>query len=251
MKRLMIILMLVLVSLSVHSGELDDRFVAANSLYENGQYEAAMAAYQEVEKQLAATGEQSPDLYHNMGCAAFRLDDPAAARFWMEKARRLSDRDVLHNLVVLKQSLTDRVKEPPVGALEKLWSGATHVMPYNVLAYLVLTFLLMTFFVAGLLISGRISPKPLYYLLGVMITCLLLTGLMLNSRAGEMTRPEAVVFAEEVEIFSEPNTSSSLLFRLHAGTLVVVEDQHSGFVHVSLPDGLNGWGRRQDFRHLN
>lgn len=253
MRQLMAMLVLVLVSLPVVSGELDEAFAAANALYENGQYAAAMSAYQDVEKQLAATGEQSPDLYHNMGCAAFRLDDPASARFWMEKARRLrpSDRDILHNLVVLKQSLADRVKEPPVGALEKLWSGATRILSFNVLAYLVLAFLLMTFFVAGLLISGRWSPKPLYYLLGVTITCLLLTGLMLNSRAGEMTRPEAVVFAEEVEIFSEPNTSSSLLFRLHAGTLVVVEDQHSGFVHVSLPDGLNGWGRRQDFRQLN
>mgnify|MGYP001316087048 CR=1 FL=1 len=253
MKTMFAILLTMTCCLTIVAQNADELFRQGNRQYEDRDFAGALETYRQAEQVLAAEGRQSADLYFNMGCAAFRIEDPAEARYWLEKARRLEpgNRNILHNLAVLKQSLSDRVKDVPGGALEHAWRVLVNGMPYQLLAYLVLFLLLTVFAFAGWLIAGRRNPKPLYYGLGFSLFLLLVTGLMLNSRAGDMTRPEAVVTAAEVEIFSEPNTSSSLLFRLHAGTLVNVEDHHSGFLHVSLPDGMNGWARRQDFRSLN
>ena len=253
MKTMLTILLTMTCCLTLAAQNADDLFRKGNTAYEERDFTGALEAYRQVEQVLTANGQQSADLYFNMGCAAFRLEDPAEARYWFEKARRLEpgDRSIQHNLAVLKQSLADRVKEVPGGALEHAWRAVVNGMSYQLLAYLVLVLLLTVFAFAGWLIAGRRNAKPLYYGLGFSLFLLLVTGLMLNSRAGDMTRPEAVVTAAQVEIFSEPNTSSSLLFRLHAGTLVNVENHHSGFLHVSLPDGMNGWARRQDFRSLN
>lgn len=253
MKWIAIVCVMLILAPGVVAGPLDERFAEANDQYAAGDYQGAMTAYRDVEQKLAVAGVESFDLFFNMGCTAYRTEDLASARYWFERARRLKpmDRELLHNLAVLKTRLPDRVKTPEAGALEKLMDGMVLTPPYRVLAILSLVFLLTTALFGGLIISGRFRRKPLVYGLGVSLFCLILAGALLNARVGWMNRSQAVVTAVEVDVFSEPNTSSSLLFRLHAGTLVNVEDAQGGFIHISLPDGMNGWVRRQDFRRIN
>ncbi len=253
MKWIRIIVVISLACASVSAASLDDRYAEANAKYASGDYSGAMTIYRDVEKKLAVEGVESFDLYFNMGCAAYRLDDVASARYWYERARRLRpmDKQLLHNLSVLNTRLLDKVKVPERGALEKVMDQLVLKPSYTFLAVLSLFFLLATAFFLGMILSGRFRRKPLVYGLGVSLFCLIVAGSLLNARAGWMNRSQAVVTANEVDVFSEPNTSSSLLFRLHSGTLVNVEDRQGGFIHVSLPDGMNGWVRRQDFRRIN
>ncbi len=253
MKWFRIIALMLLVCGTATAASMNERFAEANAKYASGDYADAMTIYRDVEKKMAVDGVESFDLYFNMGCTAYRLDDLASARYWYERARRLRpmDKQLLHNLAVLDSRLPDKVKTPEPGALEKVMDRMVLTPPYGFLAIITLFFLLATAFFLGMILSGRFRRKPLVYGLGISLFCLILSGSLLNARAGWMNRSQAVVTAEEVDVFSEPNTSSSLLFRLHSGTLVNVEDRQGGFIHVSLPDGMNGWVRRQDFRRIN
>ncbi|NOY22288.1 MAG: tetratricopeptide repeat protein [Acidobacteria bacterium] len=224
----------------------------AGEAYAGKDYDKAIELYREAVSELAARGEKSFDLLYNLGCASFRKGDLASARLYFEQARRIQplNPSVNRNLTVLKSRLSDRVKTPPVGAVEKAYRHLYQSVPYTVLTGLLLIFWVLVFLFVGLLVSGRFSRKPLYYGLGISLVFLLMTFGLVNSRAGELTRREAVVFQPEVEIFSEPATSSSLLFRIHSGTLVEIEGEQSGFVHITLPDGMNGWARKQSFKSV-
>ncbi|RLE19264.1 MAG: hypothetical protein DRJ08_01770 [Acidobacteria bacterium] len=230
-----------------------------NALYQKGaaayaakDYDKAIKLYGDAASELAARGEKSFDLMYNLGCASFRKGDLASARLYFEEARRIQplNPSVKRNLAILRSRLSDKIKIPPAGAVENAYRHVYQSIPYPVLEGVLLFFWLLVFIFTGLLISGRFSRKPLYYGLGVSLIFLLMVFGLANSRAGELTRREAIVFQPEVEVFSEPSTSSSLLFRIHSGTLVGLEGEQSGFVHIILPDGMNGWARKQSFKAI-
>ena len=252
MKRL-ILLFFLTSTLVVSASGLTSLYRKAGEAYAAKNYDQAIALYQQAAADLAAKGEKSFDLMYNLGCASFRKGDMASARLYFEQARRLRplNPSVNRNLKVVIGKLKDKIKVPPIGTVEKTYTRLVHSIPYPVLSGLLLLFWFLVFLFLGLLISGRFSRKPLYYGLGVSIVLLLLTFALANSRAGELTKREAVVFQPEVEVFSEPSTSSSLLFRIHSGTLVGMEGEQSGFVHVTLPDGMNGWARKQSFKEIH
>ena len=249
--RKCIALLLFLTTL-VSAADIDTLYRKAGEAYAAKDYDKAINLYQQAASELTVRGEKSFDLMYNLGCASFRKEDLASARLYFEQARRICplDLSVNRNLTVLKSRLSDKVKILPVGAVEKAYRHLYQSIPYPVLTGFLLFFWVLLFLFAGLLVSGRFYRKPLYYGLGVSLIFLLLIFGLANSRAGELTRREAIVFQPEVEIFSEPTTSSSLLFRIHSGTLVGMEGEQSGFVHITLPDGMNGWARKQSFKAI-
>lgn len=247
-----IVLLLFLTTL-VSAADIDMLYQQAGDAYAAKDYDKAINLYQQAASELTARGERSFDLMYNLGCASFRKEDLASARLYFEQARRVCplDLSVNRNLIVLKSQLSDKVKIPPVGAVEKAYRHLYQSIPYPVLTGLLLFFWVLFFLFAGLLVSGRFPRKTIYYGLGFSLMFLLMIFSLANSRAGELTRREAIVFQPEVEIFSEPSTSSSLLFRIHSGTLVGMEGEQSGFVHITLPDGMNGWARKQSFKAIH
>ncbi len=248
-KWILIFLCLTTVGFASDIGEL---YQKAGKAYDAKNYDKAISLYREAASGLAVRGKKSFDLMYNLGCAYFRKGDLASARLFFEQAKRIQplNPSVNRNLLVLKSHLRDKIKEPSPGALEQAYRHFYQSIPYPVLLGLLLLFWGGTFLFAGGLLSGRVSRKPLYYGLGVSLFLLLITFALVNSRAGELSRREAVVFQPEVEVFSEPSTSSSLLFRVHSGALVGLEGEQSGFVHIVLPDGLNGWARKQSFKEV-
>ena len=56
----------------------------------------------------------------------------------------------------------------------------------------------------------------------------------------ENERP-AVVFAEVVEVKSEPQKASNVVFVLHEGTTVYVQEDLGNWKKVQLNDGTEGW----------
>jgi SH3-like domain-containing protein len=50
-----------------------------------------------------------------------------------------------------------------------------------------------------------------------------------------------IIFSEEIDVFSEPNTSSRVLFSLHEGTKVNVVDEFRDYQKIELTNGSTGW----------
>jgi uncharacterized protein YgiM (DUF1202 family) len=61
---------------------------------------------------------------------------------------------------------------------------------------------------------------------------------------------QAVVFAEQTSLKSEPNNRSQAVFDLHAGTKVDVLDQLNDWKKIQLSDGKSGWVLSDDIKEL-
>jgi SH3-like domain-containing protein len=60
----------------------------------------------------------------------------------------------------------------------------------------------------------------------------------------------AIVFAEEVEVKSEPNVRSSEVFMLHAGAKVKITEDFQEWVEIELPNGSSGWIPESELKRL-
>ncbi len=60
----------------------------------------------------------------------------------------------------------------------------------------------------------------------------------------------AIVFDDQVEVKSEPNPDASNAFILHEGTKVEVKEELDNWRKIALPDGTNGWIRKNSIKEL-
>ncbi len=253
MKKFAFILLIVFTFVSLlYAEDINPLFENANRFYINKEYGKALNEYKKAEAILAKHGKHSFKLYYNLGCTYFRLNDLANARYYFEKARRIKpfDKDLNKNLKLLSTKLKDKEKKMADGFFLKIYKGLYQSVSLNTLTVVSTAFFLLVFLFLGMLISNRYDKKKLYYGLGLSIFLFLFSFSLFYSRYKFTFQREGIVFAEEVDVFSEPNTSSTILFKLHKATKVKIEDELNGYAHVSLPDGLNGWVDRQYLKEI-
>ena len=110
MKRAYLILFMSMLICEVFATP-DSLFQSANSLYQEGRYEAALENYREI----ASSGFESSDLYYNMGNASFRSNNIGYAILYYEKALNLepSHEYASHNLEFAARYRVDTFEEVP------------------------------------------------------------------------------------------------------------------------------------------
>ena len=253
MKRgVLVLFVMITVYLSGFSQDANSLFQKANNLYLNKEYDKALTVYKQIETQVAENNENSFKLYYNLGCAYYRLNDIANARYYFEKAKRLKpfDKDLNKSLNLLLTKVKDKSKKVKDGFFLNIYKKMYLSVGLNTLTVVAIVFFLLVFLILGMLISNRYDKKKLYYGLGISLFLFLLSFSMFYSRYKYTFKREGIVFANEVEVFSEPNTSSTVLFKLHKAAKVKIEEKLNGYVHISLPDGLNGWIDRQYVKEI-
>ena len=253
MKRLVLMLTaIIMLSFSGFSQDVNFLFQKANKLYLNKEYSKALDIYKQIEKQLNENNENSFKLYYNLGCTYYRLNDIANARYYFEKAKRIKpfDKDLNKSLNLLLTKVKDKEKKVKEGFFLNIYKKMYLSFGLNTLTVVAIIFFLAVFLILGMLVSNRYDKKKLYYGLGISLFLFLLSFSLFYSRYKFTFQKEGIVFANEVEVFSEPNTSSTVLFKLHKAAKVKIEDNLNGYVHISLPDGLNGWIDRQYIKEI-
>lgn len=60
----------------------------------------------------------------------------------------------------------------------------------------------------------------------------------------------AIVFEPRVLVLSEPKSEAPVVFELHEGTKVQVEDSFQEFTEIKLANGQTGWLKEQDIRRI-
>ena len=60
----------------------------------------------------------------------------------------------------------------------------------------------------------------------------------------------AIIFAESIEVKSEPNMGSEITFILHEGTKVQVIGEDDAWVRIELINGKDGWLPTTDLKQL-
>lgn len=223
----------------------EESFRQGNTHYQQGDYGAAVEAYQMV----IDRGFESAEVYYNLGNAHFRAGSPQRAVLSYERALRLdpANEDAAANLAFVRQRLADRIEPLPRFWLLRGVDWWLQLIPRALLIGLSAG----SYLLAGAAIVSLVLGRPrrwrtfvrrAAYVTGFLA---LLLGGTLTLRETRFGAPvEAVVMVSEVSALSAPSSEGGLvLFSLHAGTKVRIDQRSGEWAEVVLEDGKVGWLR--------
>lgn len=217
-------------------------FEKGNALYQKGQYEQAIQAYESV----LDSRQQSADLYFNLGNCYYKLNKVAPSIYNYEKALVLApeDVDITNNLKFAQKLTIDEVKEVPKVGFAKLLHDFTGMYHYNTWAWISVVFGLMFlgFFIGYYFSLAAVLKRIFFFGMFVWVLFLLVSvGAAIFERNHFVTDRPAIVFAEVTEVKSEPQKASPVTFILHEGTKVFVKEILGKWKKIELTDGTEGW----------
>ncbi len=223
-------------------GQSNALFEKANEAYNDGDYPEAVSRYTEVLK----NGEESAELYFNLGNAHYKLNHIAESIYNYEKALLLDpgDKTIQNNLEFANNMVIDDIKAVPKSGLSNFINGIIGVFSFNGWAWIAIIgasifailFLLYYFSLAS-------KWKRLFFTISITAVIIAFISLIFAFHLKNVTENNefAIVFAEEVAVRNEPNPRGNELFLLHEGTKVQILNTFQDWVQLELENGSTGW----------
>ena len=220
-------------------------------MYQKGQYEQAIQAYESV----LDSRQQSADLYFNLGNCYYKLNKVAPSIYNYEKALVLApeDVDITNNLKFAQKLTIDEVKEVPKVGFAKLLHDFTGMFHFNTWAWIsvVFGFLFLGFFIGYYFSLAAVLKRIFFFGMFVWVLFLLVSvGAAIFEKNHFVTDRPAIVFAEVTEVKSEPQKASPATFVLHEGTKVFVKEILGKWKKIELTDGTEGWIESEAIREV-
>jgi tetratricopeptide (TPR) repeat protein len=226
-------------------GTMEEQFLEANERYKSGRFKEAALRYEDL---LRAYGKNGY-VFYNLGNAYFRSNDLGKAILNYERARSLlpRDADLDFNLRYARDHMKDAVSKPKsfidvvffwvtgVSRSESFWSFAA----INLIFWL------------AFLIRFLSRKEWTFYMLVAVSGFWIFSGLTLGIKwYQEKCVDRAIVIAEQTNVLAGPSDGDTLLFQLHAGTMVSPERSEDTWTLIHLPDKKRGWVHRNDIESL-
>jgi tetratricopeptide (TPR) repeat protein len=248
--RLIIIAMLVLACfLSMAQTETGPSFVEqffeANQAYKKHQFQQAIDGY----LHLIENGPENGQVYYNLGNAYFRLGDLGRAILSYERARLLipRDGDLAFNLSHARNQTQDASMDLQMSSLSDVL-GLGGLNRYEAFFGFALLNLL---FSALLCIRLYKKTEWTYYLSIFMAIVISIAGCALALKwVAWVTDDRAVVLSEEVLVQAGPDSRDTVLFKLHAGTLVHVERTEDDWTLLQVSEDKRGWAASNQLERI-
>lgn len=229
----------------------DALFKEANSFYNEGEYQKAIANYLKV----LETGQHSVSLYYNLGNAYYKVNQIAPSIYYYEKALLLdpNDADVKNNLLFAQNMTIDAIDVLPQTGFTKLVENMISKFSYHTwaVASIVFMILFVTNFL-GYYFSIYQNKKRLFFAICLiaLIACGLSFAFAYHQYNTIKNQRPAIIFEKETEVRSEPNDRSEEVFLLHEGTKVNVQDELGEWKKIRLTDGKTGWLPTKTLREI-
>jgi hypothetical protein len=217
-------------------------YIQAGKDYSEGRFEQALIGYQAI----VDSGYASPDLYYNMGNAAFRSNKLGFAVLYYEKALKLdpSHEESQKNLAHISRYKEDQLENVPELFIRRWVRSVYQLFSLRVWSYTAIG--LFAIMLAGILIyifSSGLALKKMGFFTG--LTAIILFILSLTAavnRHSEFVSPDsAIIINPSVVVKSTPSLSGTDLFVLHEGTKVKTDERVSGWIEITISDGRVGW----------
>jgi len=221
----------------------DELVVRGNVAYQEGDFASAIEAYESV----LAGGFSSAGLEYNLGNAYFKAGDLARSILHWERARLLapSDDDVIANLELARSLTVDAIEPLSMFWLVSAVAWWVDLLPRGILIAVVAAGWLCLGGGAMMRILARtdsIAAVGRWTAIGGAVVVVLLGSNLLVRELG-IGRPErAVIMVEAVSVRSAPAMDDDLvLFEIHEGTRVRIDERTPEWAEVVLDDGKVGW----------
>jgi len=214
----------------------------ANRMYGNGSFTESVDLY----KKVIALGNESPDLYYNLGNSYFKLNDYSNAILWYERAKRLDpgNEDIEFNLKVTNNKIADQIEPLPELFYKRWFRSLVNLFPSDTWARMgIILFILALASGSLYLLSRVLILRKFGFWVGAFILLFSIITILFswNSYTTVKNANEAIIFTPTITIKSSPDEKSVDLFVLHEGTKVQIKDQIGSWYEIRIANGSVGW----------
>jgi len=222
-----------------------ERFFEANQAYKNHQFQQAADGYHH----LTENGVENGPVYYNIGNAYFRLGDLGRAILSYERARTLipRDNDLAFNLSHARNQTQDAFTDLQISSLSD-FLGLGGLNRYEVF----FGFILLNFLFFSLLCIRLYKKTEWTYYLSIFLAIVISIGgcaLALKWYTWASDN-RAVILSEEVVVQAGPDSRDTVLFKLHAGTVVRVERTENDWTLLQLSKDKRGWAESNQLERI-
>lgn len=224
------------------TGHYDSLYALGNQSYQEQNFEDALKSYNAI----AESGMRSSDLYYNIGNCYYKLNQITEAILYYERALKMqpNGEDIKYNLALANKQIVDKIETLPTPFYKEWWYTLVNSFAMDTWAYMSIVFSVIGMLSLLLfLMAGSTGVKQLSFYLFLVL--LLATGMtFLFARAQyhkNIAEQNAIIFETRTNIYSEPNTASTVLFVVHNGLKVKVLKTSGQWLKIMLPDGSIGW----------
>ncbi len=217
-------------------------FYKANQFYEEGKYDEAIKVY----SGLIDQGQESGNLYYNIGNSYFKKGELGKAILNYERAKKLipGDSDLKSNYDFAISKVRNPVPPRAIPYHHKVMAL------YKGLSMNGLTILLSVIFIVILLyvfIFFIVKPDMRYKttVFVILTAFFFITSYVLFNRVRADKR-EAVLISESSDAAFEPVESATVHFSMYEGTKVYIVQERKDWLKIRRQDGKVGWIKKDD-----
>ncbi len=218
----------------------------ASEAYRKDDYKKSIELYERVITEHLAKGEESPELYYNLGNAYFRDNQIGKAILNYNRALLLSpgDSDIRHNLRFANTRIEDKIVPSNRFFLADWFNSIQNLFNSNTwgIIAIVLFFLFLGCMSIFLFVRILWMRKSAFYT-GIVIFVLVIAAnvFAFNQKNVRIHRNSAVIMAPAVSIRTSPDPNSKELFQLHEGTTVKIRKTDGDWHEIEIANGSVGW----------
>lgn len=218
--------------------------------YQNEDYKKAIELFEQKRKELQQKGLESSDVYYNLGNAYFRDNEIAKAILNYERANLINpgDRDIRQNLEFARTKTEDKIEGIDIFFLQSWFDGIQNLQSSNAWAKLsIVIFFVLMASLSVFFFSRQIVAKKVTFYVGIISLVLLVTTNVFSFRLKNkiLNRDSAIIMVGSASILSSPDSSSSELFLLHAGTKVKINKRDGSWMEIEIENGNVGWIKKE------
>lgn len=223
-----------------------------NTLYTNGDYNGAIAAYDSIVNQ----GLGSAKLYYNLGNAYFKAGRTGKAIVFYNRALKLapSDSDTAYNLAYANTYVKDKIDAVPEFFVARWVRSLRNLLGSNAWAVISLVLLALTLALTGIYLLSerrRVRKAGFFSAIAALILTIITFSFAATERHAILDSSEAIVLSSAVSVKSSPDRTSKDIFILHEGTKVTVLDRFGDWTEIRIADGNEGWVVNSSIETIN
>ena len=217
-------------------------FDKGNELYKNDKFAEAIKEYESILR----TQNHSAEVYFNLGNSYYKLNQVAPSIYNYEKALQLNPgyEEAKNNLKFAQNMTIDEIK-----AVEKIGFGRpienfTSMHSYDEWAKITVGFsiVFLLFFIAYYFSSKTLLKRIFFVgMFLILIGLIISVSCAISEKSRFDNDKPAIIFAERIEVKSEPKETSNEAFILHEGTKVQVIEAKKDWRKIQLADERIGW----------
>jgi len=249
MKKLLILGMLLVSVLGFAQNEA--LFEQGKENYKNAKFSEAVTNW----KKIVDNGQQSAELYFNLGNAHYKLNNIGPSVYYFEKALQLNpnDADIKTNLAFAENARIDLIEPLPKNIFTRWYKNISGIFTYNgwaIVSVIGVSLFVLLFLLYWFSISE--TKKRVYFTTSILsiIVCIGALVMAFQTYMDFNQNKPAIIFSESTEVKSEPNMGSETAFELHEGTKVQIIGNDQNWVRIELVDGKDGWMPVSDLKQL-